>query len=88
MPDDRLRLRIVCLTATLVVSLQVVLSAQPTADLEAFEKEVRPLLIESCGKCHGAEKQKAGLGWTLGKSSWRGASRGLRSSPAGRTRVC
>ena len=50
-----------CLTAILIASLQVDLSAQPTADLEAFEKEVRPLLIEHCGKCHGAEKQKAGL---------------------------
>ncbi len=30
-------------------------------DAEAFEKEIRPLLIENCGKCHGAEKQKAGL---------------------------
>ncbi|SIO02361.1 Planctomycete cytochrome C [Singulisphaera sp. GP187] len=61
MPDDRLRRRIVCLAATLVALLQVVVVAQPTADLEAFEKDVRPLLIESCGKCHGAEKQKAGL---------------------------
>jgi len=30
-------------------------------DGEAFEKEIRPLLIENCIKCHGAEKQKAGL---------------------------
>src|SRR4051812_33054011 len=59
MPDDRLRL--LCLTATLVASLQAVLPAQPAADVEAFEKEVRPLLIESCAKCHGADKQKAGL---------------------------
>ncbi len=32
-----------------------------TEDVEAFEKEIRPLLIENCIKCHGAEKQKAGL---------------------------
>ena len=30
-------------------------------DAEAFEKEIRPLLIENCRKCHGAEKQKGGL---------------------------
>lgn len=29
--------------------------------LEFFEKEVRPLLIEHCQKCHGAEKQEGGL---------------------------
>ena len=37
------------------------LAAPSLADDEAFEKEIRPLLIEHCGKCHGAEKQKAGL---------------------------
>ena len=30
-------------------------------DAETFEKEIRPLLIENCLKCHGVEKQKAGL---------------------------
>ncbi len=30
-------------------------------DVETFEKEIRPLLIENCIKCHGPEKQKAGL---------------------------
>src|SRR4051812_461653 len=35
--------------------------AVSTADAEAFEREIRPLLIENCAKCHGAEKQKGGL---------------------------
>src|SRR5689334_2314788 len=26
-----------------------------------FESQIRPLLIESCAKCHGAEKQRGGL---------------------------
>ena len=26
-----------------------------------FEQEVRPLLVEKCYACHGAEKQKGGL---------------------------
>jgi hypothetical protein len=30
-------------------------------DVEFFEKEVRPLLAEHCGKCHGATKQWAEL---------------------------
>ena len=29
--------------------------------LEFFEKQVRPLLVEHCQKCHGAEKQKGQL---------------------------
>ena len=29
--------------------------------LELFEKEIRPLLIEHCLKCHGPEKQEGGL---------------------------
>ena len=29
--------------------------------LELFEKEIRPLLIEHCLKCHGPDKQEGGL---------------------------
>src|SRR6267142_5649017 len=32
-----------------------------TADLEFFEKKVRPILAANCYSCHGPEKQKAGL---------------------------
>src|SRR5829696_9837958 len=35
-------------------------SAPAFAD-EAFEKKVRPLLVEKCVACHGPEKQKGGL---------------------------
>src|SRR5207244_3864025 len=28
---------------------------------EHFEKNVRPLLLDRCGKCHGPEKAKGGL---------------------------
>jgi len=31
------------------------------AQLEFFEKNVRPVLVEHCLKCHGPEKQKGGL---------------------------
>ncbi len=37
-------------------------AAEPaTQQVEFFEKHVRPTLVESCYKCHGAEKQKGGL---------------------------
>jgi mono/diheme cytochrome c family protein len=37
-------------------------SSPPTpAQIEFFEKNIRPLLAESCFKCHGPDKQKGGL---------------------------
>jgi cytochrome c553 len=37
-------------------------AAPPTAaQLEFFEKEVRPVLADNCYKCHGPKKQKSGL---------------------------
>jgi cytochrome c553 len=37
-------------------------AADPTpADLEFFEKRVRPVLVEHCVSCHGDKKQKGGL---------------------------
>ena len=42
---------------------------------EFFEKRIRPLLIEHCTECHGAEKQKGSLrldhrgGWEIGGDS-------------------
>ncbi len=39
-----------------------VLGVEPaSADVEFFEKQVRPVLVEHCHKCHGATKQWAGL---------------------------
>src|SRR5207249_7359010 len=39
------------------------LPAQPAnpADVEFFERNVRPVLVERCLSCHGPEKQKGGL---------------------------
>ena len=36
-------------------------STPTAAQLEFFEKEVRPVLADSCYKCHGPKKQKSGL---------------------------
>ena len=35
-------------------------AAQPAAE-ELFEKHVRPVLVEKCLPCHGADKAKGGL---------------------------
>ncbi len=45
------------------------------ADIEFFEKRIRPLLVENCQECHGADKQKGSLrldhqaGWKKGGDS-------------------
>ena len=36
-------------------------SDTPADQVEFFEKQVRPVLVESCGKCHGVDKQSGGL---------------------------
>lgn len=37
-------------------------AAEPTkAQLEFFEKKIRPLFVEKCHQCHGPDKQKSGL---------------------------
>ena len=51
------------------------LVAQARANDDFFEKHVRPVLVERCESCHGAEKQKGGLrldsraGWQKGGES-------------------
>src|SRR5262245_22866429 len=46
--------------AALTVSLAA--AAEPSADdVEFFEKLVRPVLVETCQKCHGDRKQEGGL---------------------------
>lgn len=56
MPTHRL-LILFGMLAGLVVSV----AAGASDDVEAFEKEVRPILVENCQSCHGAEKQKGSL---------------------------
>ena len=51
----------VLLAAGLILGVRGDLAAQSPTAADAFEAEVRPLLIGRCGKCHGAEKAKAGL---------------------------
>jgi mono/diheme cytochrome c family protein len=46
---------------TLMTALPVVAAQPSTADIEFFEKQVRPVLSEQCWSCHGPKKQNAGL---------------------------
>ena len=49
-------------SAVYILLLVSGLSAQPPlADLDWFEKNVRPLLAENCFSCHGPKRQRAGL---------------------------
>jgi len=52
------------LTYLLLLPLAGLAAAAPTpspAQVEFFEKEVRPVLAEHCYSCHGPKKQKSGL---------------------------
>lgn len=57
--------------------------------LEFFEKKVRPILAESCYKCHSVEEGKSRGGLTLDtrEGVMKGGEGGLLSSLVTRTRV-
>ncbi|MFN6106669.1 MAG: c-type cytochrome domain-containing protein, partial [Planctomycetaceae bacterium] len=57
-------------------------------NLEFFEKRVRPVLVEVCQKCHGANRQESGLRLDSRESLLKGGDRGaaleLQNLPASR----
>lgn len=60
--------RLACLIVLFVIGSASVSAEEPSASpafsreqLDQFEKQVRPILVESCQPCHGAQKQEAGL---------------------------
>src|ERR1700675_4545870 len=55
--------------------------APPTAGDEFFEKEVRPLLINRCLKCHGGEKTRGGLKLTSRDAILQGGDTGPAARP-------
>ncbi len=56
----------------------VVLGADSAADVEFFEKRVRPVLVEHCYECHSADarKLKGGLRLDSREAVWRGGETG------------
>ena len=68
------------LTVAILLGISPALRAETpnSADGEFFEKEVRPLLVEHCFKCHGNGKAKGGLSL----SSREGILKGGDSGPA------
>jgi mono/diheme cytochrome c family protein len=54
-------MRPLILSLSLLLALAGRSTAQDSEDAKFFESRVRPLLLESCGKCHGAEKHRGGL---------------------------
>ena len=59
-----MRLVILVVLSLTLASAPRAVAADPTPDaaqVEFFEKQVRPLLVEKCQECHGPDKQKGGL---------------------------
>jgi hypothetical protein len=46
------------------------------ADPVDFERQIRPLLLKHCGKCHGAEEQKSGLRLDAKHAAFKGGDGG------------
>jgi hypothetical protein len=44
-----------------LLAAAIVRSEEPREALDFFEREVRPVLVEKCFKCHGADKQESNL---------------------------
>ena len=56
-----------------VCPLPAVAEESPQAE-ELFEKQIRPLLVEHCQKCHGAKKQEGELRLDSPRPRSKGAS--------------
>src|SRR5262245_34876490 len=48
-------------TAMALLAAGTVRADEPRANLDYFEREVRPILADTCFKCHGADKQESDL---------------------------
>ena len=54
------------------------------ADLEFFEKEVRPVLVKRCQSCHGAKMQKGDLRLDSREAALKGGKAGPAVVPSPR----
>src|SRR5437016_4042127 len=80
LPSRRMSVFLAC---WLGVALSPLALAAPRADvgLELFEKEIRPLLVQHCQKCHGQEKAQAGLHLDSRAAILKGGGRGPAAIP-------
>ena len=76
------------LTNFMVCTLAVAANAAPPDGTALFEKKVRPVLVEKCVACHGAEKQKGGLRVDSRRRSSLAGDAARRSCRASRKRAC
>ena len=83
-------LSLVCLAglASLLMTSSTLRADDAAENLEFFEKRVRPVLVEVCQKCHGANRQESGLRLDSRESLLKGGDRGaaldLQNLPASR----
>lgn len=66
--------------ALLLLALTAV-NARGAAPADFFEKRIRPLLIEHCQKCHGADKAKGGLRLDTAAGLAKGGASGAAVKP-------
>jgi hypothetical protein len=71
------------LTVTIFLGSSPVLRAESprSADVDFFEKQVRPLMVEHCYQCHGNGKTKGGLSLTSRESILKGGASGPAVRP-------
>ena len=78
------RIRLILCTAVCVLSASISSQAAPpdnAAGVKFFEERIRPLLVESCISCHGAEKQKGGLRLDSREAALKGGDSGAAVVP-------
>jgi hypothetical protein len=69
-------------TALLPLICCLALGAEPSVeDVEFFERQVRPILVETCQKCHGDRKQEGGLRLDTRDAVLKGGDNGAAIEP-------
>ena len=84
MNKNRLAIRVLLIAFTLspaAVDAQSQSAGFSRQTIEFFERRVRPVLLERCVKCHGAEKQESGLRLDSREAVLRGGDSGPAAVP-------
>ena len=73
--------RLTTRSVALLLSSACASAADSANDIEFFEKQIRPLFVEKCQKCHGATKREGGLSLTGRKQVVQGGDSGRAIVP-------